>query len=103
MKKLLAATGLILITCVCAEAIYSAPVSADPPPEASSEETQSVGYLLRDYNGKIAVFKAGEDKPLKIASTHIASLPKQDAKKLKAGISADTRQELEKALEDYCS
>ena len=103
MKKLLAVTGIILITCVCAEAVFASPVSADPPPKASSEETQSAGYLLREYNGKIAVFKTGEDKPVKITSTQVASLPKQDAKKLKEGISAATRQELEKALEDYCS
>ena len=66
MKKLLAVTGMILITCVCAEAVFASPVS-------------------------------------KITSTQVASLPKQDAKKLKEGISAATRQELEKALEDYCS
>lgn len=104
MKKLIAATGMILITCVCVQSIYTRPAFAVANPAAAERNEQSEkGYIVRDYKGKIAVFRTGESLPLKVTRTRTVSLPRQDAKKLKEGIAVETSRDMEKVLEDYCS
>ncbi len=109
MKKLVLITGLILISCVLTGS-FSAPPS-DTVSEASAGsaaqeiETRIImeGYVVRDYHGKIAVFKNGKTSPVRVTSTRTDSLPKSDAKKLLEGVDAPDKQALNRILEDYCS
>ncbi len=103
MKKLVAVTGIILISCVCFGSLYTHPEAARSYTPAAVEQTSAAGYVIRDWNGKIAVFISGRDKPFKVTSTQTATLPKPDIKKLKSGIYTENKQELERILEDYCS
>ena len=103
MKKLVVITGIILISCVCFGSLYTPTAAVYSEPAATAAETRPEGYVIRDFNGKIAVFRSGEDKPLSVTSTRTATLPKADIKKLKSGILTQSRQELERILEDYCS
>ena len=103
MKKLVAVTGMILISCVCVGSLYTQTGAARPHTAVSAEETRAESYVIRDRNGKIAVFKSGSDVPLKVTSTRTSTLPKPDIIRLKNGIYVQNKQELERILEDYCS
>lgn len=104
MKKLILLTGVILIACVCVQAIAAPPPA---PSQTAAENRQpkgaDAGYIIRDSGGKIAVFNAGDDRPLFTTETRTESLPRADAKKLREGVKAPDRQTLRRILEDYCS
>ena len=96
MKKLIAITGVILISCVCAGSLW-APSAAS----ALQEKTEPGSYKIADSGGHVAVFYA--DAPLLTTDTLTDSLPRADAKRVREGIPAKSRQEIEKLLEDFCS
>ena len=102
MKKLILITGAILIACV-----FAGNAAAPPPAEtavaAQQPAAQETGFVIRDCDGKIAVYRKGESAPMLITQTLTESLPRADAKRLRAGVDAPDRQTLEKLLEDYCS
>ena len=60
-------------------------------------------YTLSVYNGKIAVFENEMKSPKEVFDTYISALPEAEAARLYAGISADTEEELQSLIEDYCS
>ena len=101
MKKLVLITGIILITCVCVSSFagQSATALTEPAPVTEVNE----GYVVREYNGCVAVFREGRSNPARITSTRTDTLPKSDIKKLREGIRVEDRQTLDKILEDYCS
>ncbi len=103
MKILVAVTGLILIICVLVGASV-------PDSETQKNDTVAVieteapkGYVVRDWRGKIAVFRAGEGVPESVTGTRTETLPKADVKRVKDGIAADDKKQLDKILEDFCS
>ena len=59
-------------------------------------------YILKDYNGRIALFKEKEIKPLTVYNIFTNSLPEADIKMLKNGITVKEN-ELERLLEEYTS
>ena len=105
MKKLLLITGLILIGCVLTDSLAAPPASNITVVEATTAAAKAAvrGYVVRDCDGKIAVYRKGESAPMLITQTLTESLPRADAKRLRAGVDAPDRQTLEKLLEDYCS
>jgi len=102
MKKLIAITGVILIACVCAGSLAApSAVSAPPQTVAAQEKTAPAGYKIADSGGHVAVFYA--DAPVLTTDTLTDSLPQADAKRVREGIPAKTKRELERLLEDFCS
>lgn len=102
MKKLIAITGVILISCVCAGSLWApSAASAQPQTTGVQEKTEPDGYKIADSGGHVAVFYA--DAPLLTTDTLTDSLPHADAKRVREGIPAKTRKEIEKLLEDFCS
>lgn len=69
----------------------------------SNKEPENITYLVKNYNGKIAVFEKGQTKPFKITSVNIDDLPDVDKKLLERGIETDSQKKLLSILEDYCS
>lgn len=67
-----------------------------PAPSPSVE-----GYLVTVYEGKIAVFKENETKPMQILDIPLSMLPEEDISILKKGIRAENIGELKRILEDY--
>lgn len=63
----------------------------------------SVGYLLKNYNGHIAVFREENKPPIITTDTLVNTLPKNDQKDLEKGVTVKDDTSLRKALEDYCS
>ena len=109
MKKLVLITGMILISCVLTGSLSvpqsdtAAEISASSAAQETETRMISEGYVVRDYHGKIAVFKNGKMSPVRVTSTRTDSLPKSDAKKLLEGVDAPDKQSLNRILEDYCS
>ena len=103
MKKLVAITGLVLITCVCVGAAAQTETAPSETAAVAVGTTVPQGYIIRDSGGRIAVFRRGESAPLLVTQTLTESLPRADAKKIREGIEVPDRQTLEKLLEDYCS
>ncbi len=60
-------------------------------------------YTVKDYNGKIAVFKNSENIPITVYDSYTSLLPEYDKKLLKEGIRVKDTNELQKIIEDYTS
>lgn len=116
MKKMIAVTGCFVIFCLVINGILipSLPsVNAENTPpttqtsyiEESSEALSKSEefYILKEYNRKIAVYSSNSDKPIEITNASTAKLPKSDQEALKDGIKAESKKELNRLLEDFCS
>lgn len=62
-----------------------------------------ISYYLKDYNGKIAVFKGNSEVPYHIYDVFTDSLPKEDSEAIKYGIEAHSENELKNLVADYLS
>lgn len=78
--------------------------SAAPPIEKEPEPIHSPsGYLLRSYDGRLAVFREGSDTPEMIFDVYTRLLPQSDRERLEEGISAPDYETLTRLIEDYIS
>lgn len=57
-------------------------------------------YVLREWNGKIALLEEGTEEPLTVYNTKISSLYPADAELLREGIRVKTRFEVARLIED---
>lgn len=64
-------------------------------------EKEPVGYVLKIYQGKVALFRENSDKPYQISEIEAYLLPDADRQVLEKGISADNEEELKAILEDW--
>ncbi len=70
-------------------------------PEVQSS-SKAETFIVKEYNGKIAVFEDAKAQPLYVLDTpYIYDLPTYDRELLKVGITALSQQELQQILEDY--
>ncbi len=60
-------------------------------------------YTIKEYEGKIAVFKNSDKKPFTVYESYISLLPPQDRQRLENGIKVDNTTDLQKIIEDYTS
>ena len=73
---------------------------------ASTAPAKLVGYLIREYTGKIAVYRVMDDGESELSSlldVEVGTLPKADQEKLKEGIGVKSEEEMLQLLEDYMS
>lgn len=86
-------------------------VAAQPPASSSSPPTDpaheadnaSPEFVLRSYEGKIAVFRPDDSKPLEVLDIYVTHLPDLDIERLEAGIPVRDQDELLRYLEDFDS
>lgn len=72
-------------------------------PIATEETTQYKTYVVKEYDGMVAVFEKGENKPFRITDTYVSSLPQADRDNLKNGIEVTSKEKLRRLVEDLCS
>lgn len=60
-------------------------------------------FTVKEYDGKIAVYKNEEEKPYVVYDAYVSLLPEQDAERLKEGIVTDDKEYLQSVIEDYTS
>lgn len=89
MKRLSKGAVLFAALALSAQTVTLANASAD-----------AVCFVLREYDGKIALLEEGSDEPLAIYKTPIDSLFPADAELLRDGIRLKNRAEVARLVED---
>ncbi len=109
MKKIVGLTGVILIACMMISSLF-APVNSAENTSATSDysalqnnRTGESDYIIKAENGYIVVYKKDENKAYLTTDCRVSNLPKGDALYLEKGIEIKGKENLMKALEDYCS
>lgn len=93
--------GIRLIACIMMMAIALTMVVFTV---ADFREMAPEGYILREHQGNIAVYRSGqEDKPLAITDIELGSLRQSDRERILAGLHAPGDTELLELLEDLGS
>jgi hypothetical protein len=77
------------------------PLSAPEEMEDVSREGTDVRYVVRSYEGKIAVFSNQQSSPVDMLDVTVDSLPEADQAALSEGIAAESKEALRRILEDY--
>lgn len=57
--------------------------------------------ILKEYNGKVALYDSNNTTPVSVYNIYIDSLPQNDQKSLKEGIKIESDNHLDKILQDY--
>ena len=94
---LVATSSLAATLCILMGASMIGSSTQAPPSSSTVQE----GWVMCDYQGKIAVFQGGDDNPTQILDIYINSLPEHDQDLLKSGIRIDDQKELQQLIEDY--
>ncbi len=107
---LLTLIGVVLVSIITIAAAHASPVEAPPELAASSEprppahrDTSGYPYLLRTYDGKLAVFTDDLVEPDLVFDVYVQSLPEYDRKELERGVRVENYQKLTALIEDYIS
>lgn len=74
---------------------------AKPPVNQSATSASQTQYLLKDYGGRLAVYRPGEDTPIKVYEVYTHLLPETDLENLRTGIGLETEEDLDRLLEDF--
>jgi len=69
--------------------------------ETGNSKTSAL-YVVKNFNGKIAIFEKESIEPFKITEIPVSYLPEKDQENLNKGIEAFNFEELKHILEDYC-
>lgn len=77
------------------------PKNTEDLPSSSQGESTQPSYLVKAYQGKVAVFRFGEEVPLEVRDSHVDQFPEADRDLLKQGIPVHSEEELQRILEDY--
>lgn len=102
MKKLIAATGAVLVAFLLVTATLTPPRTQEGEGDTASP-TQNAGeiYIIRSENDRVVVYLDGA--VYLRTDTLVSSLPKSDRVRLSEGITVFSKEELKKLVEDYCS
>ncbi len=93
--------GIRIVACIAMMAIALTMVVFTV---ADFREAQEGSFILREHQGKVAVFQGGGDKePLAITDIELGSLRLSDREKLAVGIRASNEGTLQELLEDLGS
>ena len=109
MKKIVGLTGVILIACMMISSLF-APVNSVENTSATNDFSvlqdsgkEDFDYIIKAEKGYIVVYKKGENEPYLTTDCRLSNLPKGDALYLVKGVEIKGKENLMKALEDYCS
>ena len=82
----------------------AAPDTLPSMPSLSVENTPAEApYLLKEFDKRVAAFASDQPEPLFVSEVYVSELPKADRLLLQDGIPVQSKTELTRLLEDYCS
>ena len=81
------------------EYVYISQEPTTPPVEIPDENTDS-GWIVKEHNGKIGIFKKNGTL-IQTIDTYVKTLPKADQALLGEGFEIQTQSELNSVIEDY--
>lgn len=67
----------------------------------TTNENNSHQYILKEYQGKVGIFKPGEETPEEVLDIDPTILPETDQEDLRNGIFIDNADELRTLIEDF--
>jgi len=120
-KKLLATGISLLVVCIVAVTAAQllggepeAPKVTDAPvsevtrprifaPQQAPQREREYLYIIREYEGRVAVFGQDPDIPEMILEMFVRHLPAYDQMQLREGVRVYSKQELDARIEDYTS
>lgn len=70
---------------------------------ASAQSRSQAPYMLGAYQRKIASFQTGRAEPMEVFDIYLDSLPVVNQQELLRGIPAQSKEELQRLIEDYTS
>jgi hypothetical protein len=90
---------------VSSQIVSNAYGNSKPESDISGADVSSraAKYIVKAYNGIVAVFKVNNEYPFKVLDVSVESLPYADQDMLNKGIYVADDQELNSILEDYGS
>ncbi len=104
MKKMILIFGVFALVFVTFSAMMDAAfLKAQSADILTSSQTspKEKTYTVKSENGRIVVYEGNE--LIRKTSTAVNTLPKKDQKTLLYGIKAETKEEMESILQQYCS
>lgn len=101
MKKIFIITTLVIILCAISVIYNLNKIKSTQVGAKEITENVNYEYTVKDYKGRIAVYKYGKSLPLEIFDIYTNSLPKTDSLKIHKGINIEDEKELQKVIEDY--
>ena len=107
MKKLIIISSCIVVLCLIVSfGVLPSIKNISNENNVQENDTSSsvnLTYVVKSFNGNIAVFDGIHETPFRITDVPVNSLPYTDQEILKKGIAVSSKTELTKILEDYCS
>ncbi len=94
------AGGLVALALVGGSAAYAASAAEDVLSAAEQTAAELSCYVVREYNGAVALFKDGSAEPLAVYSTPLEEINPLDAELLREGIRLRGLSEVSRLLED---
>lgn len=104
-KSIVLSASFVIIASIVWMVILSnrKPLETDVPLAAdSSSQPASIVYTVKDYGGKVAVFKDGVELQ-EVFDTLVSGLPEMDQESLQDGIMVYSQKELDRLIEDLTS
>ena len=101
MKKHVILITVIIILCTISVLYNIFKIKQTSAATKEITETANYEYTVKDYKGRIAIFKYGKELPLEIFDIYTESLPKIDSARIKEGINIADENELQKIIEEY--
>ncbi|MDR0919240.1 MAG: hypothetical protein LBM93_08335 [Oscillospiraceae bacterium] len=64
--------------------------------------TKPIGYVMKDYDGVVAIFRENSELPYQILDYPMYLLSDEDKMAVEEGITVETEQEMKRLIEDMC-
>lgn len=71
--------------------------------DVPTQSSAKIEYMLKDYNGHLAVFYANSDTPIEEFDVLTSSFSEYDKNMLMKGIYAYNEEDIQRLIEDYTS
>ena len=97
-----AAAGAVLASGLTAAAVREG-VQPPPEPPARRQSAPQAAYTLGEWEGRLAVYRDGEEEPEQVLEVYLNLLPPADAAALREGIPVADEEERARRLEDFAS
>lgn len=99
-----AALAAVILSCTAAIwLVRNHSASTEPETAVSQSAVQSSPYLLKEYQGKIALYVPSDPFPREIYDIYLSVLPHMDQERLREGIPVSDQKQLKTYLEEFDS
>ncbi len=109
MKKLIAVTGVLLISSIIITSYLTpsdyeaAQMKNHQEENVQSAQELNTGYIVSVFSGRIALYRKRDKKVLFSTDTLVSDLPEADQNRLKQGIEAADMNEADNIIKELCS